>query len=191
MTDEVSALQPAFDPVREVRRSSGWFLVVGFVLIILGTLAVSVPVLTGIVIEFVLGGVLIAGGVVQGLNVFQATGWRNLLTQLPNAVLALTIGILLILFPNEGLLTLTLLLGIFFAVEGIFKIAIAFQIRPLPSWFWMLSSGIVALLLAIFIWMEYPSDARWVIGLILGIDLIFGGWSMIMIGMTMRQTPLT
>jgi uncharacterized membrane protein HdeD (DUF308 family) len=91
-------------------------------------------------------------------------------------------GLLLLTRPIVGLASLTLILIVYFLVEGIFEIMAALQLRPLQGWGWMLCSGIFSVILAGFFWSEWPLSGAWAIGVLVGIQLIFAGWSMISLG---------
>jgi uncharacterized membrane protein HdeD (DUF308 family) len=95
--------------------------------------------------------------------------------QLVSVVLFILVGSLFLRNPGEGLLTLTLLLIVFFMVEGISKVIFALTIRPFPNWGWVLGSGIVGILLAFYLWASIPVSAVWVLGVLLGIELICEG----------------
>ena len=92
-----------------------------------------------------------------------------------SVVLFILVGSLFLRNPGEGLLTLTLLLIVFFMVEGISKVIFALTIRPFPNWGWVLGSGIVGILLALYLWASIPVSAVWVLGVLLGIELICEG----------------
>jgi uncharacterized membrane protein HdeD (DUF308 family) len=81
------------------------------------------------------------------------------------------VGVLLLRHPGEGLLTLTLLLIVFFIVEGISKVIFSLTVRPFPNWGWVLASGIVGILLALYLWANLPITAVWLLGVLLGIQL--------------------
>jgi len=89
--------------------------------------------------------------------------------------LFIVVGALFLRNPGESLLTLTLLLIVFFMVEGISKVIFALTIRPFPNWGWVLASGIVGILLAFYLWASIPVSAVWVLGVLLGIELICEG----------------
>jgi uncharacterized membrane protein HdeD (DUF308 family) len=89
--------------------------------------------------------------------------------------LFILVGSLFLRNPGEGLLTLTLLLIVFFMVEGISKVIFALTIRPFPNWGWVLGSGIVGILLAFYLWASIPVTAVWLLGVLLGIELICEG----------------
>src|SRR5512132_2239440 len=89
--------------------------------------------------------------------------------------LSVIVGVLLLRHPGEGLLTLTLLLIVFFIVEGISKVIFSLTVRPFPNWGWVLASGIVGILLALYLWANLPITAVWLLGVLLGIQLICEG----------------
>jgi uncharacterized membrane protein HdeD (DUF308 family) len=95
--------------------------------------------------------------------------------QLVSVVLFILVGSLFLRNPGEGLLTLTLLLNVFFMVEGISKVIFALTMRPFPNWGWVLGSGIVGILLAFYLWASIAVSAVWVLGVLLGIELICEG----------------
>jgi uncharacterized membrane protein HdeD (DUF308 family) len=103
------------------------------------------------------------------------------------AVLAIALGLILILRPLAGVLTLTMVLIAFFIVEGVASILVAIQHRQhLRSWGWLLFSGIVDLLLAYLIWAGWPSSADWAIGLLVGVNMLFFGLSLVMTALAAR-----
>jgi len=97
------------------------------------------------------------------------------------------VGILLMAFPLRGALTLTLLLAVMFAIAGAFKIALAINIKPFPSWDWLMISGLVAVFISALIWIGLPGIATWVIGLLVGIELLLSGWSMVIFALSVRN----
>jgi len=110
--------------------------------------------------------------------------------KMPGAGLWLFVGLLqtivgyfLVAKPTEGAMTLTMLLTLFFALEGIAKMSLAFMMRPLSRWGWVFFSGLTALLLAIIVWAGWPETALWVLGLLVGINMIFLGWSLLTISL--------
>lgn len=104
-------------------------------------------------------------------------------------LLYISTGVFLLANPLEGVLTLTLTLGIFLLIEGIFEIAFAFQVRPQPSWVWLLGNGVTTLLLGGLIWAQWPFDGAFAIGLLVGISLLFSGFSRIALAVASRSTP--
>ena len=167
----------------------GWFLAFGIILIILGALAIGLPWVVGLSISILIGAILVGGGLVHMVHAFGSRSWKGFFLSLLIAILYLAIGLLMIFRPLVGAMSLTLLLGVYFTVDGVFKIALAFRHKPLPNWGWILFSGIVALILGVIIWTNWPMNTLWVIGLLVGIDLIFSGWAAVMIALASHAAP--
>jgi len=161
-------------------------LFTGIMMIILGGLAIALPMAATLTVKMLIAFLLIAGGVILLISSF-SKGCSNRFFTFISALLFGLVGILLLANPWESLMAMTIVLSIFFIVEGIMKIITAFQLRPGNSWGWMLFSGIITLALGGLIWANLPYNALWVIGLLFGIDLLFGGFSMVMIALVMRD----
>ena len=164
-----------------MQKSKGWFLAAGILLIITGVAAITLPFVIAVAIEVLLGWILVISGVIQIVHSFRALSSGKCILRLLRGILYLAIGIMFLVYPMQGVLTLTLLLAILFMFEGLIKIIVALQLRPMSNWGWMLASGIAALVISTIIWTGWPGTAAWVIGLLVGINLIFGGWTMLML----------
>jgi len=165
------------------------FLIEGIVLLVLGIAAILVPIVATIAFTILIGWLFLISGAVGLFTTFwmrHAPGfWWSLLS----AVIAIAAGIVLLIWPISGSLSLTLLLTAFFIVEGVASIMYAIEHRRQLSgrWGWMLVSGIVDLILAGIIIAGLPGTALWALGLLVGINLIFGGVAMI--GMALAAKP--
>jgi uncharacterized membrane protein HdeD (DUF308 family) len=165
------------------------FLIEGIVLVILGAAAILVPVLATITFTLFIGWLFLISGVVGLVTTFwmrQAPGfWWSLLS----AVIGIAAGIVLLLWPISGSLSLTLLLTAFFIVEGVASImyAIEHRNRLTGRWGWMLVSGIIDLILAGIIIAGLPGTALWALGLLVGINLLFGGVALIGMALAARS----
>jgi uncharacterized membrane protein HdeD (DUF308 family) len=155
------------------------FAAEGVFFIILGTIAIIIPQVFTVGIALVLGWLLLIGGTVQLIRAFSMIKMPGFGLWLFIGLLQMVIGYFLVADTTEGVMTLTLLLTLFFALEGIAKIYLAFMMRPLAQWGWILFSGFTALLLAIVVWVGWPETALWVLGLLLGINMIFLGGSLL------------
>jgi uncharacterized membrane protein HdeD (DUF308 family) len=168
-------------------RNWGWLLALGILMIILGAIAIAAPAVATIAVQFMLGWLLVISGIAEGIHAFMAQGWRGFLLELLSAVLYLAVGILLLVNPLEGALALTIVLAVFLIVEGIFKIITALRVRDHDGWGWLLASGIVSVILGVLIWAEWPASGLWVIGLLVGIQLLFTGWALVMLALAARR----
>jgi len=170
-----------------VRRHSLWYLIQGGLMIIGGILALLYPVISSVAVVALLGWVLIISGIVQGISIIGARSVPHFWLQLVSVVLSIIVGILFLSNPAEGLLTLTFLLIVFFMVEGISKIIFALTIRPFPNWGWVLGSGVIGVLIAIFLLGNLSGAALWLLGLLLGIQLIAEGAAIGYLAWQVRQ----
>ena len=167
--------------------SDWWLLLIGgILLIIIGLVAISVPLATALAIELLLGWILVVGGIVHGVYAFKSRHEPGVLLRVVTAILYLAAGIILLAHPLAGVLTLTLLLAILFTVEGVSKIITAFGLRAMPNWGWVMFNGIVTLILGVIMWANWPIGAAWVIGLLVGIDLLVAGWVLVMVAFAAR-----
>src|SRR5499425_1000823 len=158
-----------------VKRHALWYLVQGGVMIVAGVLALVYPLASSFTVVSLLGWLLIISGVVQGISLFDARNVPHFWLQLVSVVLSVIVGVLLIRHRGAGLLVLTLLLLVYFMVEGISKVIFSLTIRPFPNWGWLLASGIVTILIAFYLWASLPVTAVWLLGVLLGIQLICEG----------------
>jgi uncharacterized membrane protein HdeD (DUF308 family) len=155
-----------------------WFMIYGVVFVILGGLAIAMPYVATLAVELTVGWLLVIGGVLGVIACFSsgqsAPGfWWNLLL----AVLYLLAGIALLWHPVAGVVTLTIILVAYLIAGGVSKIVMALGMRSaLPkAWGWMLFSGLVDLALAALILSGWPGSAGWVIGLLVGVNLLMTG----------------
>ena len=160
-----------------------FFLAEGVVFILLGLCAIILPQLFTLALTVVLGWLILLGGLVLILRTLVFRQMPGFSVWFFIGVLQAIVGYLLIADPAQGALTLTMLLTLLFALEGLAKISFALLMRPLAHWGWVFFSGFTALVFAIVIWMGWPWTAQWLLGLLLGINMIFMGWSLVKISL--------
>jgi uncharacterized membrane protein HdeD (DUF308 family) len=102
-------------------------------------------------------------------------------------ILQSVLGYLFLAQPLEGIMTITMLMALFFALEGAAKIYFALMMRPLAHWGYVLFSGTTALILAVIVWMGWPGTAEWLLGLFFGINMLFGGWALVSISLRYKD----
>jgi uncharacterized membrane protein HdeD (DUF308 family) len=163
------------------------FLAQGIVMMVLGLLAIAEPNVATLAIGIFVGWLFVVGGIFRALSVWQSRQMPGFAWAMVTAVLAIVLGVILIVRPLAGVLTLTMVLVAFFIVEGVASVVGAIQHRRhLRSWGWVLFSGIVDLLLAYLIWAGWPSSADWAIGLLVGVNMLFFGLSLVMTALAAR-----
>ena len=151
-----------------VKRYSLWYLLEGVLMVVAGVLALVYPYIASVTLVFLLGWILVISGVLQGIGLIGARDVPHFWMQLTSVVLAILIGVLLLRNPDAGLLITTVLLIVFFVVEGISKIIFALNIRPFMGWVWVFLSGIIGILLGAYLWANMPLSSEWVLGVLLG-----------------------
>lgn len=156
-------------------------LVFGILFLVVGSAAILLPALATLVAESLLGGLMILSGILYGALTFQLRGfWNNVWTVII-ALLSIAAGVILLLYPLRGILTLTIFLAAYFIVTGVFKGIHALQHRAINGWVWSLVSAIASILLGLMVWWGFPGTAVWMLGLLFGVDLIIYGWTLIAI----------
>ena len=171
-----AAAQAIREAMREtVKRHSLWYLGQGGLMILAGVLALVYPVISSFALVSLLGCLLILSGIVQGISLIDARHVPHFWLQLISVVLSVLVGVLLIRHRGEDVLVVTLLLLVYFMVEGISKVIFSLTIRPFPNWGWVLASGIVTIVVAFYLWANLPVTALWLLGVLLGIQLICEG----------------
>lgn len=170
------------------RETRGWFLTLGIVLVALGMAAIIFPLAATFAIDLLIGAILVLSGAVQTLHAFRAAKWKGFFLSLLGGVLALTVGVIMLVYPFTGILSLNLLTAAFLAATGILRMLLAMQLRPADNWAWLLGSGLIALMFAAVILPLWPQGATWIFGLLLGMDLLFAGWASIMLAGAARYT---
>ncbi len=158
----------------------------GVIAIILGMLAMLAPGLTGLSIALLLGFVVLAAGIVRIIWAFQAGSFVKGLFSFALGGLTLICGILLVANPLFASGVLTIILALYFIIDGIFEIAAGIRRRAEYGWGWLLFGGIVSLLLGLMIWAQYPLSGVWAMGILIGIKLFFIGLIMITGGSAAR-----
>jgi len=171
-----TASQVIREAMREkVKRHSFWYILQSVLMILAGIMALIFPVISSVAIVIFLGWLLIFNGILQAFSLLDARHVPHFWLQLVSVVLSVLVGILFLRNPGAGLLTLTLLLIVFFMVEGISKIIFSLTIRPFPNWGWVFASGVIGILLSFYLWANTPVTAIWLLGVLLGIGLISEG----------------
>jgi len=165
------------------------FLVEGSVLLVLGILAIAVPPIATLAVEILIGWLFLVSGIVGAITTFWMRTAPGFWWSLLSAILGIAAGIVLLLWPAAGAVSLTLILISFFIIEGVASIMFALDHKRELSgrWGWMLASGIVDLILAAAVFVLLPGAAAWVIGLMVGINLVFGGVALIGMALHARE----
>ncbi len=174
--------------LEELNKRWGWFIGLGILLIVLGTIALGASAVMTLATMVFIGWLMIVGGVMQAVHAWTCKGWSGFFLDLLTGILYTVAGFMIVANPGASAVTLTLLISMFLIFGGIFRIVAAVAVRS-QNWGWVLLHGVVNLLLGIAIWQQWPLSGLWVIGLFLGIDMVFNGWSLVMLGLAARNLP--
>jgi uncharacterized membrane protein HdeD (DUF308 family) len=165
-----------------------FFLIEGIALLILGLVAIVLPPIATVAVEIIIGWVLLISGVVGLFTTFRMRSAPGFWWSLLSAILGIAAGIVLLRWPLSGVLSLTLILTVFFVIEGVTSVFFSLEHRRelTGRWSWMLVSGIVDLVLAGIIFLGLPGTAAWAIGLLVGINMVFGGSALMAMALQAR-----
>lgn len=167
-----------------VRQSSrvgtGW----GFAVMILGMLAIMTPFVSGIAVTMLLAVIVTAAGLTILMYAFKAGSFGKGLLQFLFGGITILCGISMFFTPIESMMALTIVLLVYFLVDGIFAIILGFQAKPAEGWGWIVASGVASILMAVLLYAKWPMTGAVAIGILLGIRLIFTGWSIALMGAT-------
>jgi len=165
------------------------FLSEGIALLILGMLAIFLPALASLAAAVVFGWLLLLSGIIGLIATIRARHAPGLWWSLLSALLGIVAGALLLGWPMQGVFSLTAVLIAFLLIEGVLSIFYALEHRRGLSarWGWMLASGLVDLVLGIILFAGLPGTAVWALGLLIGVNMIFGGWALIVMALEARS----
>lgn len=175
-----------------VLRHRGLFLLEGILLTILGVIAVVIPVVASFAATLFFGWIFLVSGVVGLFTTFRGRHVPGFWWSLLSALVGIAAGVLLLGWPSQGLFSLTSVLIAFLLVEGAITIFYALEHRAGPGrWGYMLASGILDLILGAILFAGLPGTATWAIGLLIGINMFFGGWALILMALSTDEQNTT
>jgi uncharacterized membrane protein HdeD (DUF308 family) len=187
MIDRTAPSQVYAQELGNLIHNWAWLLALGILLVLLGTIGLGMTFWLTLATVFIFGIFLLVAGVLQFIQAFTTRGWRSFLWHVVIAVLYVVAGLDIIDDPVRASALLTLLLGAVLIGIGIVRIVIALQWRGYRNWGWPLVGGIAAVILGLMILTSWPVSGFWVIGLYVAIEMIFSGWSYIIIALGARQ----
>jgi len=169
-----------------LKNAARYRMILAVLMIIFGCLAIFMPMLTGIAVAMVFGWIILIAGVVNLVHAFTG-GVGNFLWRIVIAVIYLLGGAYLVFNPGMALGALTLAIAVIFIVEGVTQIIGFFGARGMPGAGWLLFSGIAAIALGVLIWQNWPSDSAWMIGTLIGVNLLVCGLTRLMAASALKR----
>jgi uncharacterized membrane protein HdeD (DUF308 family) len=158
-----------------LRAASSRLLWLGIAMTVLGLVAIVFPMVSTIAAVLLVGWVFAFAGVLMTMGAFSVHGTEHFFGALLIGLLTLIAGLFLMFNPIAGAVTLTILLGVLFLIQGSFEVALAFEMRPNANWIWMLLSGAASIILAIIIAIGLPGISTIALGILLGINFLSTG----------------
>jgi uncharacterized membrane protein HdeD (DUF308 family) len=173
--------------LEDARKNAGLIVGLGVVTVIAGFLSLVWPWASGVGVAMFVGVALVFGGVARLIGAFSAGSFGRGTLAFIGGALTLLAGVIIVGRPGIGLATLTLMLGAYLVMDGVFGAVLAFRVRPEKGWGWMLFSAAMSLLLGFLLLREWPLTGLWAIGTLVGVNLLFTGFSMISVGSAARK----
>jgi uncharacterized membrane protein HdeD (DUF308 family) len=171
----------------EAKHFTGWSIAISILMILAGILAIGVPLAAGIAVNIVVAWMLAFAGVAHLLFAWELRRIGGAIWQALLGVLYIGVGVYLLARPLAGLLSLTLALAIYLFVEGVLELVLAFQVPMRQAKTWLALDGVITLILGFMIWRAWPASSEWAIGTLVGISMIFSGWTRLMLSMAARK----
>lgn len=170
----------------DIGKRWSWIVGLGALLVVLGMIAIGASMFVTLATMIFFGSLMLIGGVLQTLHAISMRGWSGFYLDLVAGLLTTVIGFMVVAHPGATAIGLTLLIAVFLILGGLFRIAtgiaVAYQNRM-----WLILHGAINLMLGFAIFNGWPSSGLNIIGLFIGIDLVFNGWSLVMMGLAVKK----
>jgi uncharacterized membrane protein HdeD (DUF308 family) len=165
----------------------GWMMALGILFIVMGVIALGMPMFVTLVTVIYFGALLLLGGVFQIIDAFKCKGWKGITWHVLIGLLYIAAAIIIFSDPALSSLTITAMLGGLIIAIGIFRIILGFQVKPDKGWGWLVFSGVVSILLGAIILARWPFSGLVVIGIMVGVEIIFHGWSYVFLSLAAKK----
>ena len=173
--------------LKRTRQATGWGIAIGILLIVLGILAIALPMAATLAGSLLFGWLFVLAGIAQIIFAIQSRHERYFIWKLLLGIAYILAGIFVLSSPIITALTLTLIMGISILIQSVLQVVGAFTMKPDRGWGWVLFSGIMGIILAILIWSQWPSSGIWFIGIWLGVNFLSDGLGLVMSSSAVRS----
>jgi uncharacterized membrane protein HdeD (DUF308 family) len=153
----------------------GWLLALGIVQIVAGSIAIAVPVVASFAAVGIFAAVLLVTAIMQLIHAFQVRAWPRSAWYGLGGVLYAIAGLLVVVYPLGGALTLAVMIAILFMADGTLRVVFGMIVRPVVGWGWLVAAGFGSIIVGVILLIGWPGTALWATGLLLGVNLIFTG----------------
>jgi len=171
----------------DLRGATTWSIVLSVLIMIAGFLAIALPLIAGITVTLIVAWMLIFAGVLHIAFAFRAGHARMAVWQVLLGLVYGLIGVYILINPVAGLAGLTFAIAVYLVAEAVLELALAIQLRPLRGTGWLLFDSIITFILAVMIFSSWPSSAAWVVGVLVGISMLFSGMTRLMLTLAARR----
>ena len=186
MTTLSDAPKPVGSGIEPLRAKCGWITALGVIYLIAGVIALSSVVLATVASVFIVGIMMLIAGAAEVINAFQFKTWGKFILWVILGVLYIVAGILTFRNPLLAAALLTLILGCVLVASGFMRVFLAFSMKEGMPWVWVLLSGAITIVLGIIILSHWPVSSLYILGIFLGVDLVFAGVGWIMVGLGLK-----
>lgn len=173
--------------LQQAKKNAGWLVFLGIVEVVAGVLAIMGPLFAGLAVAMMVGFMFMVGGGARLVGAFKANSFGGGALTFLWGLLLLVTGFHFVTRPGLGLESLTLLVAVVLFADGILRVILAFHMKPVTGWGWMLAGGILSVLFAVMIWRQFPASGLWVVGTLVGISLISNGFTTVFVGRAARK----
>ena len=174
--------------IQSFKQKANWFIVIGIILIVLGCLALGYQFIATVFSVYFIGSLIFIAGIIQVIHSFNIKGLGQTALWAIMGILYIFIGLMSFFQPIAVSSALTLLISLLLTISGFTQIFAAMSNRNLPRWGWIIFSGIINIILGLMLMAGWPYDSIWVLGMFLGIDLVFQGFAYITIGSALKNS---
>jgi uncharacterized membrane protein HdeD (DUF308 family) len=175
------------DMLQQISAKWGWMLALGIIMVILGMVGIGATFALTLATVTFFGFLILIGGVAQFVDAIRFRELKSPIAGILIALLYVAVGFIMVKNPMLASATLTLFIAWALVAIGVMRLYVAFKMRGVSGWVWTLIGGIAAIVLGIMILNNWPVSGLWVIGMFVAIELIFNGWSMIMISLAAKK----
>jgi uncharacterized membrane protein HdeD (DUF308 family) len=173
-------------PLTSLQRPWAALLLLGIVQLVCGALALVVPTAASVAAVAIFGALMLVSGVFQAVHAFTVKKWRGATLEAFGSLLYAVAGLLALMFPLTGALTLTIVVAVLLIGDGVARCALAYRLKPWDGWKWFLGAGIASVAVGLLLLLGWPLTGLWGIGILLGVNLLYSGVTHCMLAIAFR-----
>ena len=173
--------------LHRAKKNAGWLMALGVLEVLVGLAAIFSPLVAGVAVVIIVGVVMLIVGIARIISAFMAGSFGSGVLAFLWGLLVTVAGYYFITHPALGLASLTLFVAVALAIDGVMRTIMAFQMKPASGWGWMLFGGVISVVLAVMVFNRFPVSAAWLVGTLVGISVLFNGFTTLSVAMAARK----